>query len=74
MKTTSMSDFRKDITIYLDTVSKEGETLIVEQGEKEGVVLMPLTEYSSLMTTNHELSSRKNEMRLDAAIEKMKKK
>lgn len=34
MKTTSLSDFRKDITIYLDTVSKEGETLIVEQGKK----------------------------------------
>lgn len=69
-----MSDFRKDLTVYLDTVSKEGETLIVEQGEKEGVVLMPLTEYSSLMTTNYELSSKKNEMRLDVAIEKMKKK
>lgn len=35
---------------------------------------MSLEEYNSLMATNHELSSRKNEMRLDAAIEKMKKK
>ncbi len=33
---------------------------------------MSLKEYNSLMATNHELSSRKNEMRLDSAIEKLK--
>ena len=33
---------------------------------------MSLEEYNSLMATNHELSSRKNEIRLDSAIEKLK--
>ena len=33
---------------------------------------MSLKEYNSLMATNYELSSRKNEERLDSAIEKLK--
>lgn len=33
---------------------------------------MSLEEYNSLMATNHELSSRKNETRLDSAIDKLK--
>lgn len=32
---------------------------------------MSLVEYNSLMTTNHELSSKANEKRLDSAIEKL---
>jgi antitoxin YefM len=34
-------------------------------------VVISLEEYNSLMATNHELSSRINEKRLDAAIEKL---
>jgi antitoxin YefM len=33
---------------------------------------MSLEEYNSLMATNYELSSRTNEKRLDAAIEKLR--
>lgn len=74
MLVASVSEFRKDIKSYLDKVSKNFETLIINRGQSEGIVVMSLEEYNSLMATNHELSSRKNEMRLDAAIEKMKKK
>lgn len=74
MLVASVSEFRKDIKSYLDKVSKNFETLIINRGQNEGIVVMPLEEYNSLMATNHELSSRKNEMRLDAAIEKMKEK
>ena len=35
---------------------------------------MSLDEYNSLIATNHELSSRRNEKRLDSAIEKLKNK
>jgi antitoxin YefM len=35
---------------------------------------MSLEEYNSLMATNYELSSRKNELRLDTAINKLKAK
>ena len=73
MLITSVSDFRKDIKSYLDRVAKNFETLIINQGKEEGIVIISLKEYNALMATNHELSSRKNEMRLDSAIEKLNK-
>lgn len=74
MLVTSVSDFRKDIKTYLDKVAKNFETLIINRGKDAGIVVMSLTEYNSLVATNHELSSRTNEMRLDSAIEKLKNK
>ena len=70
---TTVSDFRKDIKNYLDSVIENFETLIINRGKDAGIVVMSLEEYNSLMATNHELSSRKNELRLDAAIVKLKK-
>lgn len=74
MLVTSVSDFRKDIKSYLDRVSKNFETLIINRGNDKGIVVISLEEYNSLMATNYELSSRKNEMRLDSAIEKLNSK
>ena len=74
MITTTMSDFRKDIKSYLKRVTENFETLIINRGKDSGVVLISLEEYNSLMATQHELSSSKNEKRLDDAIEKMKNK
>ena len=54
----SVSDFRKDIKTYLDKVSKNFETLIINRGKDSGIVVMSLDEYNSLMATNHELSSK----------------
>lgn len=68
----NVSDFRKDIKSYLDRVAKNFETLIINRGKDSGIVVMSLEEYNSLMATNYELYSRKNEMRLDSAIEKLK--
>lgn len=73
MLTTTISDFRKDIKNYFDKVSENFETLIINRGKDNGVVIMSLTEYNSLLATNHELSSIKNEKRLDSAIEKLSK-
>ena len=70
----SVSVFRKDIKSYLDRVSKNFETLIINRGKDSGIVVMSLDEYNALVATNHELSSRKNEARLDAAIEKLNNK
>ncbi|WP_072762647.1 type II toxin-antitoxin system Phd/YefM family antitoxin [Arenibacter nanhaiticus] len=72
MLLTTVSEFRKDIKTYLDLVVKNFETLIINRGKDSGIVVMSLQEYNSLMATNHELSSRKNELRLDAAIDKLK--
>lgn len=72
MLVASISEFRKNLKTYLDRVTKNFETLIINRGKESGIVIMSLDEYNSLMATNHELSSRKNEMRLDSAIEKLK--
>jgi len=72
MLTTSISDFRKDMKKYLDNVTENFETLIINRGKDSGVVIISLDEYNSLNATQHELSSRINENRLDSAIEKLK--
>ena len=72
MLTTTISDFRKDIKSYLDKVSKNFETLIINRGKDSGVVIISLEEYNSLCATQHEMSSKKNEERLVAAISKLK--
>jgi len=71
MVVTNISDFRKDMKSYFDKVAKNFETLIINRGKDSGIVVMSLEEYNSLMATNYELSHRKNEMRLDSAIEKL---
>lgn len=73
MLTTTISDFRKNIKNYLDRVTSNFETLIINRGKDNGVVIMSLAEYNSLSATNHELSSNENEKRLDSAINKLKK-
>lgn len=73
MITTTISDFRKDIKRYLDRVTENFETLIINRGKGNGVVIMSLDEYNSLSATHHEFSSKANEKRLDSAIEKIKK-
>jgi antitoxin YefM len=73
MLTTTLSDFRKDIKRYLDSVTKNYETLIINRGKDRGVVIISLDEYNSLNATQHELSSKINESRLDSAIEKLRK-
>ena len=70
MLTASISDFRKDIKKYLDRVTDNFETLIINRGKDTGVVIMSLDEYNSLSATQHELSSKANEKRLDSAIGK----
>ena len=73
MLTTTISSFRRDIKKYLDRVTENFETLIINRGKDNGVVIMSLDEYNSLCATQHELSSKTNEKRLDSAIEKLKK-
>ncbi|MCX6318716.1 MAG: type II toxin-antitoxin system Phd/YefM family antitoxin [Bacteroidetes bacterium] len=73
MLTTTLSDFRKDIKTYLDKVTQSFETLIINRGKDSGVVIISLEEYNALKSTQHELSSRINQQRLDASIQDLKK-
>jgi antitoxin YefM len=72
MLTTSLSEFRKDMKSYLDNVTQNFETLIINRGRDTGVVIISLEEYNSLITTQHELSSRINQQRLDKSIEALR--
>jgi antitoxin YefM len=72
MLTTTLSDFRKDIKSYLDKVTQSFETLIINRGKDTGVVIISLEEYNSLKSTQHELSSRINQQRLDESIEALR--
>lgn len=72
MLTTTLSDFRNNIKKYLDRVTSDFETLIINRGKDSGVVVISLDEYNSLNATQHELSAKANETRLDSAIEKLK--
>ncbi|MDZ4666749.1 MAG: type II toxin-antitoxin system Phd/YefM family antitoxin [bacterium] len=72
MLTTTLSDFRKDIKRYFNNVTQNFETLIINRGKDNGVVIMSFAEYNSLFATQRELSSKENERRLDSAIEKLK--
>ena len=46
MLTTTISDFRKDIKKYINTVSEDFETLIINRGKDKGVVIISLEEYN----------------------------
>jgi antitoxin YefM len=72
MITATISEFRKNIKEYFNRVTENFETLIIHRGKNSGVVIISLEEYNSLLTTQHEISSEKNKLRLDAAIEKFK--
>ncbi|AMS26775.1 prevent-host-death protein [Bacteroidetes bacterium UKL13-3] len=72
MITTTISEFRKDIKNYFDKVTDNFETLIINRGKDSGVVIISLEEFNSLTATQHELSSKINESRLDKAIDKFK--
>ena len=71
MISTTLSDFRKDMKRYFDRITDNFETLVINRGKDKGIVIMSLSEYNSLNATNHELSSQKNEQRLDSSIEKL---
>lgn len=73
MLTTTLAAFRKDTKKYLDNVIDNYEALLINSGKDTGVVILSLSEYNSLLATQHELSSKVNESRLDFAIEKLKK-
>lgn len=72
MISVNVSEFRKDLKNYLIKVTQNFETLIINRGKEAGVVVISLEEYNALQATQHELSSAKNEQRLDAAIAKFR--
>jgi len=72
MMAVNLTEFRRNIKKYLDDVIDNFETLIINRGKDNGVVIISLKEYNSLLATEHELSSKANQDRLDKAIQEFK--
>ena len=67
------SELRKDLKMYLDNVEFENETIIIKRGSGNGAILMSLQQYNSIIETLHLISSKRNEERLDSALDKANK-
>lgn len=72
IRTTTITEFRKSIKNYFDSVIDNHDTVIIPR-EKDGVVVISLEEYNSFKETGHLLSTSANAERLRASISQVKK-
>jgi antitoxin YefM len=68
----SITDFKQNAERYFDEVTETSDHLIISSAKGKGFVVMSLDQFYSMNITAHELSSKVNETRLDAAIGKLK--
>lgn len=54
MITTTLSDFRKEMKLYLDRITNEMETIIINRGKDKGVVLLSSKEYNEYLRLKEE--------------------
>jgi antitoxin YefM len=66
MITTTISDFRKSIKGYIDSVIENNEPVLINRGQ-QGAVLVSLDEYNALARTASVLTSRVGAEVMDAA-------
>lgn len=57
MRTTTYKDFSSNIGTYYDSVTEDLDTILVNKEGSEGVVIMSVNEYNSLMETIYLMSS-----------------
>ena len=57
----------------LDSVVHDGETVIVNRGEKNNAVIISLDEYNAIIETLHLLSNKNNAQRIYDAIDRDRK-
>jgi antitoxin YefM len=61
---TTLSDFKKETKAYIEKVTEDFETILINRGKDKGVVMISIDEYNALMTTTAELSEPLNQRRL----------
>ena len=71
MKAANYSEFRSNLKQYLDEVENDNETLIIKRGSGNGIVLISLDEYNSMMETGHLLRSKANAEKLHESIQQI---
>ena len=72
MKIVSFNEARKDLKEVLDSVIKDADTTVITRSGSEGVVVMSLSYYNSLMETVHLLRSPANADHLNKSITQYK--
>lgn len=58
MKTTTYKDFSSNFEAYYNTIVEDFDTIIVNKNGSDGVVVMSVDEYNSLMETIYLMSSK----------------
>lgn len=72
MKTVSYSDFRKNMTHYMDKADDDAEAIIITRGKGRSSMLVPMDEYLALQETAYLLSSEKNRKNIAKARAEIK--
>ena len=73
MKTITSTALRNRMKYYLDQVSESCQTLFVPRNSDtdDAVVIMPLSEYNSLIETNYLTATDNNRKRLEESIQEV---
>ena len=73
MNIVNFTDFRNNLKVNLDKVSEDKDVVIISRSKDKNVVILPLSEYNSLIETIHLMQTEKNRNRIDEALQEMAK-
>ncbi|KEO73263.1 type II toxin-antitoxin system Phd/YefM family antitoxin [Anditalea andensis] len=73
MKKVNYIDFKSNMNVYLDKITEEKETIILDRGDGKRAVILSEKEYNSIMETLHLLGSKANAKRLFESIDQINK-
>ena len=72
MTTVTYTDFRQNLSHFLNKVDDDCEEVVITRSKGRKAVLLSLSEYSSLMETAYLLSTPKNRRNLEKSLKQVK--